>query len=219
MIIDIKKIKVYLISPAVDKYRERVSTVFNRLLDAGFQNVEFVKSMQSINNVSSLTNTCINIFKNELNNSEPFIIIEDDCILYHNYDTIELPDNFDALYLGVSRWVYPYSVETIPIPVRPPIEHNSPKNIKSYDDNLTKINGMCGTHAIMYHSRNYLKKFLDVMNWGASISNNLNHDLIFAVIHSQFEVFALKKPMFYQDNNLGGQEDATKLIYNGVFYI
>lgn len=218
MIIDIKDIKVYLISPATDKYRHRVNTVFGRLLDAGFKSIEFVRSLPSHNNVSSLTNTCIKIFKQEMNNIEPFIIIEDDCEFFYKYDKIEMPDEFDALYLGVSQWVYPHPVETIPIPVRPPIEHNSPSTIKSYNDNLTKIIGMCSTHAILYRSRNYLKTFIDIMYWGATMSNNLNHDLIFAVIQKNFEVFALKKPMFYQDTSLGGQEDATKLTYNGSYY-
>jgi len=220
MIIDLKNTKVYLISPATDKYRSRVNVVFDRLLDAGFNRIEFIRSIPSFNNMNSLTKTCIHIFNKEMNNNEPFIIIEDDCELFYNYDTIDLPDDFDTLYLGVSQWVYPHSIESLSLPLhqRPHILPNDQHTIQSYNENLTKIRGMCGTHAILYRSRNYLKVFMDIMKWGTALSDILNHDLAFATLQNSFQVFALKNPMFYQDNKLGGQEDVTKLTFKENCY-
>jgi len=220
MRIDLKQIKVYLVSPANGKYRDRVTIVFNRLIDAGFHNIEFIRSQSALNNVSSLTNACLTIFKKELTGTEPFMIIEDDCAIMKNYDTIDIPDDYDTIYLGVSKWVYPYEIETIPVDVRPPIEHNSLKTIQSYNELFTKIHGMCSTHAILYRSRNYLKTFLDIVEWATSISNNLNHDLIFATIQKHFQVFAFKHPMFYQDSSIGGQEEPTRITYheNDCYY-
>ncbi len=43
MIIDLKSTKIYLISPGVNKYRDRLYTVFSCLVEAGFQQVEFIK--------------------------------------------------------------------------------------------------------------------------------------------------------------------------------
>lgn len=68
MILDVKKTKVYIISPGENKYRDRVVTVFQRLLDEGFRNITFYKSAAGPNNTASLTNTVLEIFRKELKN-------------------------------------------------------------------------------------------------------------------------------------------------------
>lgn len=156
MIIDIKNTKIYLISPGINKYRNRLFTGFSRLVDEGFIRVEYFKSVCGLNNTSSLTNTVIEIFKLELYNDRPFIILEDDCAFFTKYNIIEVPDNMDALYLGVSLWTYPYSVDTLYNKQRPNIIHNSDSTVKSYDDVLTQIKGMTGTHAILYNSCEFM---------------------------------------------------------------
>jgi hypothetical protein len=86
MILDIKSLKVYIISPGENKYRQRVLTVFDRLLDEGFRNITFFKSLVGPNNTASLTNTVLEIFKQELKNDKPFMIVEDDCAFFTKYD-------------------------------------------------------------------------------------------------------------------------------------
>ena len=113
MLLDIKDITVYIISPGVDHYRSKLITVFERVVDEGFKNVVFFKSVSGCNKTASLTNTVIEIFKLELNNDKPFIILEDDCAFFTKYNQIEIPDSADMVYLGVSLWSYPYSVNTL----------------------------------------------------------------------------------------------------------
>ena len=66
MNIDIKKVRVYIISPGENKYRDRILTVMGRLIDNGFKNITFFKSLDGPNNTASLTNTVIEIFKKEI---------------------------------------------------------------------------------------------------------------------------------------------------------
>ena len=218
MSLNIKTVKVYLISPCVDKYKDRLFTVFSRLLTYGFQDIVFFKSVSGTNGTNSLTNTVIEIMKLEMDNDKPFMILEDDCEIFTKHEEIEIPDNCDALYLGASYWVYPYSVETVYSAVRPHIFHNSLQPHQSYNDMLTRIGGMTGGHAIMFISREFMKTFLDHITTIIKSIDNMPHDLLFGCLQFHFNVYALKQPLFYQDSALGGQEDITKITFNGQCY-
>ena len=215
MLLDIKDITVYIISPGINTYRNKLITVFQRVVDEGFKNVVFFKSVPGPNKTASLTNTVIEIFKKELSNDTPFIILEDDCVFFTRYDGIEIPDNTDLLYLGVSLWSYPYDINTLYLRERPNIIRNSIDTVESYNDDLVKIMGMTGGHAILYISRDFITKFLYKMADISMYIDDLPHDLLFSSLHKSFNVFGLKHPMFYQDATLGGQEDVTKLTFNG----
>ena len=56
MLLDIKDITVYIISPGVDNYRTKLITVFERLINEGFKNIVFFKSVSGLNKTASLTN-------------------------------------------------------------------------------------------------------------------------------------------------------------------
>jgi len=218
MLLNIKDITVYIISPGTNNYRNKLITVFERVIDEGFKNVVFFKSVPNPNKTASLTNTVLEIFKQELTNDKPFIILEDDCAFFTKYDQIEIPDTADVLYLGVSLWSYPYSPDTLYSMYRPNIIHNSIDTNESYNNTLVRIKGMTGGHAILYISREFIRIFIDKM---IDISKNipdLAHDLLFSSLHQSFNVFGLKQPMFYQDASLGGQEDVTKLTFNTECY-
>jgi hypothetical protein len=218
MLLNIKDITVYIISPGTDNYRTKLITVFERVIDEGFKNVTFFKSVAGPNKTASLTNTVIEIFKRELNYDKPFIILEDDCAFFTKYDQIEIPDTADVLYLGVSLWSYPYSVDTLYSMYRPNIVCNSIDTVESYNNTLVKIKAMTATHAILYISREFIRTFIDKMTDISKNIDNLPHDLLFSSLHQSFNVYGLKQPMFYQDATLGGQEDVTKLTFDTECY-
>jgi hypothetical protein len=215
MLLDIKDITVYIISPGINTYRNKLITVFQRVVDEGFKKVVFFKSVPGPNKTASLTNTVIEIFKKELSNDTPFIILEDDCAFFTRYDGIEIPDNTDMLYLGVALWSYPYDINTLYSIQRPNIIRNSVDTVESYNDDLVKIMGMTGSHAILCISRDFIRKFIYQMTDISKYIDDLPHDLLFSSLHKSFNIFGLKQPMFYQDATLGGQEDVTKLTFNG----
>jgi hypothetical protein len=214
MLLNIKDITVYIISPGTDNYRSKLLTVLERVIDEGFKSVVFFKSIPGLNKTASLTNTVLEIFKRELNNDTPFIILEDDCAFFTKYDQIEIPDTTDMLYLGVSLWSYPYNIDTLYTMYRPNIICNSIDTVESYNNTLVRIKGMTGTHAILYISRDFIRTFIEKMTDISKYIDNLPHDLLFSSLHKLFNVFGLKQPMFYQDVTLGGQEDVTKLIFD-----
>jgi len=218
MLLNIKDITVYIISPGTDHYRNKLITVFKRVIDEEFKKVVFFKSIPNPNKTASLTNTVLEIFKHELNNDNPFIILEDDCAFFTKYDQIEIPDNTDMLYLGVSLWSYPYNMNTLYSIYRPDIVYNSIDTNESYNNTLVKIKGMTGGHAILYISRDFIRTFIDKMTDISKYIVDVPHDLLFSSLHQSFNVFGLKQPMFYQDATLGGQEEVTKLTFDTECY-
>jgi hypothetical protein len=214
MLLNIKDITVYIISPGTNNYRSKLLTVLERVIDEGFKSVVFFKSVPDPNKTASLTNTVLEIFKRELNNDTPFIILEDDCAFFTKYDQVEIPDNADMLYLGVSLWSYPYSTDTLYTIYRPDIMFNSIETVESYNNTLVKIKGMTGGHAILYISRDFIRTFIEKMTDISKHIPDLPHDLLFSTLHPSFNIFGLKQPMFYQDATLGGQEEITKLTFD-----
>lgn len=214
MIIDIKKVKVYLISPGHDKYRQRLQTVFMRLVDQGYTDIEFVRSVPDPSGTNSLTRTVFEIFKKELSGDRPFMILEDDCQVYFDRQTIECPDDADAVYLGVAKWIYPHPYSTLGqgYHIRP----NTSADCLDIHPQVTRILGMTSTHAILFLNREYTRKFITYME--PLLSRAIPHDLVFATLQPNYNVYALKNPMYYQDTTIGGQEDVTRLIYNGSHY-
>lgn len=217
MLIDIKKTRVYIISPGEGKYRDRAVSVFGRLMDAGFQYVTFYKSVKGVNNTASLTNTILEIFSRELHNEDPFIVLEDDCAIFNDTNTVDIPDTAAALYLGVALWSYPYRIDTL-FGNRPHIVKNSSSTVTSVSDTLTQLRGMTGGHAILFRYREFIKDFIRQLDLISNTVKDLPHDLLLSSLHLSYEVFALKTPMFYQDKTLGGQEEVTKLVFNGECY-
>lgn len=217
MLLTLKQVKVYLVSPGHGKYRSRLQTVFMRLVDQGYTDIEFFRSVPDFSGSDSLTRTNIEIFKKEMNNDRPFIIIEDDCQILFDRDAVEIPDDTDAFYLGVANWVYPHTHDTIGkgFHIR---EHNEHDHI-DVSQTVTQIRYMTGTHAVVYFNREYMRRFINLSEELLYKKMCISLDLVFATMQPSYKVYALKSPMYYQDGILGGQEGVTKLIYNGQKYV
>jgi hypothetical protein len=122
--------------------------------------------------------------------SEPTIILEDDCVIASGITIIDIPEDADAIYLGLSDWGYLNSV-------------SEPKNFlykehKEYKD-IYKIDGMLATHAIFYISEEYISISKKVVKWQADNDRYVDQGL--ALIQKYFNVYALGTPIFYQHTN------------------
>jgi hypothetical protein len=167
--------------------------------------------------MNSLTRTNLLVFREQLKTSEPFILLEDDCEVWHlPKEDLEIPDNADAVYVGVSKWIYPHVYERLGQSYTP-ILTNAPPFIESVSDTLTRVKGMTSTHAILYIGRAYIQKCIEAIE--PHLVFMTPHDLVLATQHATHNVYALKEPMFYQDALLQGQEQPTKLIFNGTSYV
>lgn len=220
MKLDIRKVKTYVISPGEGKYESRLKTALERLKNAGFVNVEHMKCVPDPNNTNSLSKTNAFIFEKEKHNRTPFIILEDDIqidnIHSENDWLINIPKNASAIYLGCCIWVYPHKYHTLSLGlnIRLPIPHDH----KSYNEDLVHIKGMTSAHAILFLNRDNLTEIATTC-----IKSHLGlvtaHDLILATLQQHYNIYALKKPIFYQDGTQGGQEDVTRVKWGPNFYI
>lgn len=210
---DLRQVKVYVISPGVGKYMLRLRNTLTRLRDVGFQDVEHVFSVPDESPTNSLSKTNLVIFEKEKDRTDPFIIIEDDIqvedLMSGDIWCLPVPEDAVAVYLGVSLWVYPYEYHTLSCGKH--IRFITQKETLSHDDRLVRIKGMTSTHAILFLDRSFIQTL------SLCIRSYLNvrtpHDLIMATLQQHYKVYALKQPFFYQDFHEGGQQCETRLIW------
>lgn len=116
----------------------------------------------------------------------PFIILEDDCELNKEFvDEIELPDDADSLYLGISHWGR-Y------------LNHSGPYvHITKINEDLVRVHNMLATHAILYFTESYVDICKRISHhFGYEVENHL--DIGFAEIHKLYNVYCLDTPLFRQ---------------------
>lgn len=116
----------------------------------------------------------------------PFIILEDDCALNKEFDpNVELPDNADSLYLGISHWGR-Y------------LNHSGPYvHTTKVDDRIVRVHNMLATHAIMYISESYVDVCRRISHhFGYEVENHL--DIGFAEVHKLYNVYSFDEPIFRQ---------------------
>lgn len=116
----------------------------------------------------------------------PFIILEDDCALNKEFvSEIDLPEDVDCLYLGISHWGR-Y------------MNHSGPYvHIKKISDEFVRVYNMLATHAIAYFSKEYVDICRRVAyHYGYEIENHL--DIGFAEIHKLYNVYSYDEPLFRQ---------------------
>jgi hypothetical protein len=121
----------------------------------------------------------------------PFIVLEDDCVPLNFFDSIEIPDDADAVYLGISSWGRMNS-------------HSGPcvqyEEVENYAD-LLRVYNMVGAHAILYINPDYVDLCKRIAYHGYLISDH--HDIGFAEVQKYYDVYAFDSPMFYQTSSNG----------------
>ena len=123
----------------------------------------------------------------------PFIILEDDATPFDYNPIISIPDDTDALYLGISSWGRMNS-------------HSGPfvqwdYYFKEVDINLLRVYNMLGTHAILYLNSEYIS----VCEKIAYHQHNINEhvDIGFTDVQKYYNVYAFNQPLFYQTSSNG----------------
>ena len=133
---------------------------------------------------------------NALNEVEPpFILFEDDCVVKNFKPIIEIPDDADAVYLGISSWGRMNS-------------HSGP--FVQYEDlggGLLRIYNMLSAHAILYLNQEYVSLCSRISEQATSIADH--QDIGFAEIQRYFNVYAFDDPMFYQSSSNGTDQPLT----------
>ena len=123
----------------------------------------------------------------------PFIILEDDATPFDYNPIISIPDDTDALYLGISSWGRMNS-------------HSGPfvqweYYFKEVDINLLRVYNMLGTHAILYLNSEYISVCEKIAYHQHNIDEHV--DIGFTDIQKYYNVYAFNQPLFYQTSSNG----------------
>lgn len=196
MIIDIRNIPTFYIN--MDKHSDRRNDMVQLGKDVGFKEYSRTKGFSLPKHPKA---GCAKSHHSILENmQEPTIILEDDCVIKNSSYTLEIPDDTDALYLGLSGWGFLGSQSQL---------NNLEYKRHETFPGIYKINGMLATHAILYISPEYISMAKKVAKWSGD--NDHHIDQGFALIQKYFNVYALKKPIFYQHSN----KEATNIMLRG----
>jgi hypothetical protein len=134
----------------------------------------------------------------------PFILFEDDAFLLDSnwkYDTIDVPDDADAVYLGTSTWgrMNGHNGEYIQY-----------DKVDGYPE-LVRVYNILATHAILYISKEYTDMCKRVGYHTGYVIENYN-DVGFAEIQRYFNVYAFDTPIFAQSSNIIGTNKSISSI-------
>ena len=145
----------------------------------------------------------------------PFIILEDDATPFDYDPIISIPDDTDALYLGISSWGRMNS-------------HSGPfvqweYYFKEVDINLLRVYNMLGTHAILYLNSEYISVCEKIAYHQHNIDEHV--DIGFTDIQKYYNVYAFNQPLFYQTSSNGTNQKLSSyptqecLTYQRPFWL
>ena len=179
MLNEFKDYDITEVNPVIDPSKHKSgATGFSRILDLATLNQDRSKPFQ------------------------PFVIFEDDVKKYREFPkTIEIPDDTDILYIGLSSCGMNHD-HWIP--------HVCFTNITTSNE-VIKIYNMLSLHGIIICSPRGLLAIQKCMLEG--YFKDIIWDIFTAQIQPLYNVYALKKPLVYQFGELGGQEAPTKIEY------
>ena len=122
----------------------------------------------------------------------PFVLMEDDVAVKRFDPIIEIPDDADAFYLGISGWGRMNS-------------HSGPfVQWERVSDDILRTYNMLSGHAVMYISDRYIDLAKRICyHAGYNIEDHV--DIGFAEVQRWHNVYALDDPYFYQTSSDGNQ--------------
>ena len=189
MHINISKIPTYYIN--LEEHTNNKISIEQMLRSKGFCNInrtpgikisgyEGMAYYQKINHYMGVGMAQINAMRN-IKNSLPALILEDDVKFTEYFQTeIEIPNNTDAIYLGVSCVGNAYG--------------------KDLKNGFARIFNVLAAHAIIYINPEFLNKCHDMAK-ESIIDNMMPFDLKQSELLCSYNVITPINPFFYQSND------------------
>lgn len=185
MKINLTRVRTYYINIYGAKKRaERTLSILNAL---GFKFASRSPGFAHKNKVTGSSLAYHNVLESRHDKGDPFILFEDDILVTHFDHIIDIPDDADAVYLGVSKMGVIDGSDKEELLV---------SKVDGYD-NLYRVYNMLASHAILYLNMDYVKSAADACQ--RCIDQGIPHDLGLAENMKDWKVYAFDKPMFIQD--------------------
>lgn len=137
----------------------------------------------------------------------PFLLFEDDIELTHFDHIIDIPDDADAVYLGVSKMGIINGKDREELLV---------SSVGSYE-NMYRIYNMLAAHAILYLNMDYVRSASRHIQ--KNIDRGEAHDIGLAEHMKDWKVYCLDKPMFIQSKKFRYFTDTSISKLNGVTHL
>ena len=181
----------------VDK-NESMKTMLN---DCGFKNIIRVDAEYTPDNPLA---GCSLSHYNALHEIDPpFIVFEDDCKVKNFSSSINIPDDADAVYLGISSWGRMNS-------------HSGPfVQCENLRGGLLRIYNMLSAHSVLYLDEEYTSLCRRISY--NSYETAQHQDIGFAEIQRYYNVYAFDQPFFYQTSSNGTDQLLTSYPSCEVF--
>lgn len=188
MIIDLREIPVVWIN--LDSAKKNAEIMEQRFQKFGFKNT-YRKSariiqapegtIESNKHYVGCAQSHIDIL-DDVKYKTPLLILEDDSEFSNNFNPIiDIPDDSDCIYLGVSSGNINYQT-------------------KKYNENYLRIGGILATHAILYITEDYRQEMSNIAKY---CIHKLKQPLDVGAASLQFSnrVYTPINPYFYQSDN------------------
>jgi hypothetical protein len=183
MHIDLKNLKTYWInlSKDVDKHF-RMSKMFTEL---GMENTSHFEGivLDPSSHIKDGSGMATHTLLTKIYDADDFpcLVLEDDAKDTKTFSlTYNVPDECDALYLGVSRAG----------------ARGHQALLTVYNDDYFRVWNMLATHAVVYFSKKYVKNILD--QGIVFLNKNIPYDIGIAELHCNYNILTPEYPAFYQ---------------------
>jgi GR25 family glycosyltransferase involved in LPS biosynthesis len=214
MKIKLSDLQAYVINLESDIVKRESS--INSLNSAGITNIVVFNAHKRNPGRTGLAMSFKKIFEKTINNDEPILICEDDVLINPLFDyskEIEIPDDADALYLGISKHGYTAYINPYNNPKGMPYDNHRDRSAhptkivaKRISHDLYRIYNMLSAHAVLIINPDY-KRFLNNAI-EIAILNNGHQDVVRASTMPYWKVYALDMPLFFQS---GTHEKTTNI--------
>lgn len=185
MKIDLRKVPVYFIN--LDAHAEKRERMERLLTKLGFVDIRRFPGADIKTPKLGCATSHNAILQIISSHDGPVLILEDDLSATPLQPLeLDIPDDADAVYLGISKYGLYRGTGHLKV------------SAQKYDERFYRIYNMLGAHAILYLNNDYSKFLTKATNFMMSIEDN--QDKSRASTMKFFNIYALNRPMFYQDN-------------------
>ena len=191
---------VWICPDTSQKYLPRKLHMIELLEQIGMRNCQHFKTAGTGGANRELIRATIDILNQHMDD-EPVLILEDDVEWTHQID-VSIPVGADAVYLGNSRrggsFYNGYD--------------DGPSIVHPYNEIMIKVENMLSTHAVIYCSKRYKQDVIHRLS-GILGQEHYFSDVVISRIQKYYNVYAYKRPFFYQGAKWGGHEDGTHFVF------
>lgn len=187
MNLDLREIPAVYIN--LEQHKDKNENMQNILKECGFK---YIIRVEGVPRPDRPVAGCASAqYKGLCELDPPFILFEDDCMLKNFRPEIEVPDDADAVYLGISSWGRMNG-------------HSGPYvQYEQVKDDLYRVHNMLGGHAILYLTEEYVRMCQRICHHAGYVIED-HSDIGIAEIQRWFNVYTFDDPFFYQMSGYHG---------------